>query len=173
MRTILDFIQDDHTAALKRIKRLEKMTEKSTKKTWDLTKELVEEVLLHAASEEKILYRAIKEKNESFRDFTLEGEIQHKLLESCLLLLLKFRPEKDGKYKAALSVVKKLLGHQGKEEEKEMFPKLKKSYRTSELQALGDEFKIAKKEIRPMIMMRLRGPRLKGHSSDSSRQTFH
>ena len=98
------------------IKCLEKMTEKSSKKTWDLTQELVEEVLLHAKTEEKVLYRAMKEKNVSFRDFTLEGDIEHKLLESCLMRLLK---------------------------------------------------------VRPKIMLKLRGPRLKGSSAASSRQTLH
>ncbi|MES2526997.1 MAG: hemerythrin domain-containing protein [Bdellovibrionota bacterium] len=172
--TILDLIKEDHDGAMEIIKRLEKMTEKPSKRAWDLTKELVEEVLLHAKTEEKVLYSAMKAKNISFRDFTLEGEIEHKLLESCLMGLLKVRPGEDGKYKAALSVVKELLEHHGKEEEeKELFPKLRKSYKRAELEEMGVEFKAMKKEIRPKIMLKLSGPRLKGASVNSAKQILH
>lgn len=172
---ILELIKADHDEAMKMVKRLEKLTEKPTKSTWNLTKELVQEVLLHAKTEEKVLYQTMKDKNESFRDFTLEGELEHKLLESTLMRLLKVRPGKDGHYKAALSVVKELLEHHGKEEEeKELFPKLRKAYKASQLREMGVEFETAKEEIRPKIMMKLSGPTLKSaHTLSGSRQTLH
>ena len=172
---ILDMIKEDHDEAMDMVKRLEKMTEKPSKSTWTLTQDLVEEVLVHAKTEEKILYRAMKEKSESFRDFTLEGEIEHKLLESTLLRLLRVKPGKDGKYKAALSVVKELLEHHGKEEEeKELFPKLRKAYKPVELQEMGREFKMLKEEIRPKIILKLRAPIMKGSQNAlGSKQTLH
>ncbi len=172
---ILELIKADHDEASKMIKRLEKMTEKPTKATWSLTMELVEEVLLHAKTEEKVLYNTMKEENESFRDMTLEAVIEHKLLESTLMRLLKVRPGKDGNYKAALSVVKELLEHHGKEEEeKEWFPKLRKKYSAAELKDMGREFEAMKKEIRPKIRMKLSGPTLKSaHTLSGSRQTLH
>ncbi len=175
MKNILDLIKEDHDEASKMIKRLEKMVEKPSKATWSLTKELVEEVLLHAKTEEKVLYNTMKEKNESFRDLTLEGVIEHKLLESTLMRLLKVRPGTDGNYKAALSVVKELLEHHGKEEEeKEWFPKIRKAYESSELQEMGREFETLKEEIRPKIRMKLSGPTLKSaHTLSGSRQTLH
>ncbi len=85
------------------------------------------------------------------------------------------RPGKDGNYKAALSVVKELLEHHGKEEEeKELFPKLRKTYKSDELQEMGREFESLKEEIRPKIRMKLSGPTLKSaHTFSGSRQTLH
>lgn len=160
---------------MKMVKRLEKMAEKPSPKTWSMTLELVEEVLLHAKTEEKVLYNTMKEESEDFRDFTLEGTIEHKLLESTLMRLLKVKPSEDGQFKAALTVVKELLEHHGKEEEEEeLFPKLRKAYKAAELKEMGEEFKSVKEEIRPKIMLKLRGSKLKGSSSMSgSRQTLH
>ncbi len=175
MKNILDLIKEDHDDAMKMIKRLEKMTEKPNKATWSLTKELVEEVLLHAKTEEKVLYNTVKEESEFYRDFTLEGVIEHKLLESTLMRLLRVRPGKDGNYKAALSVVKELLEHHGKEEEeKELFPKARKAFKSSELVEMGREFEKLKEDIRPKIRMKLSGLTLKSaHTLSGSRQTLH
>lgn len=170
---ILDLLKKDHDEAMAMIKRLEKMADKPNKKTWSLTLELVEEVLLHAKAEEKALYSVIKKKNEDFRDFTLEGDIEHKLLENTLKRLLKVRPGEDGRYKAALSVVKELLEHHGREEEeKEYFPKIKKAYKSSELEEMGRDFKIMKEEIRPSIQLKLRPVRKMGPVRES-RQNLH
>lgn len=171
---ILELIKEDHEEAMKLIKRLEKMTDTANKTSWKLTLELVEEVLLHAKTEEKVLYTAMKKKNEDFRDFTLEGDIEHKLLESTLKRLLKVRPGKDGHFKAALSVVKELLEHHGKEEEeKEYFPKIKKAYKSSELEEMGKKFKTVKEELRPSIVMKLRQSARSGRATSESRQTLH
>lgn len=169
---ILDLIKKDHDEALAMIKKLEKMTESATEKTWALTKELVTEVLLHAKAEEKLLYNSCRERSEELRDFTLEGIIEHKLLESTLKRLLKVRPGEDGKFKAALSVVKELLEHHGKEEEeKEIFPKLKKAYAKEELVELGKEFKSLKEELRPKYSVtRLRST---APATTASHQTLH
>lgn len=170
---VLQLIKEDHDEALKLIKRLEKSAEKASQATWKLTVELVEAMLLHAKTEEKVLYSAMKEKSEDFRDFTLEGDIEHKLLESTLKRLLKVKPGKDGEFKAALTVVKELLEHHGKEEEeKEYFPKIRKAFKSSELEDMGEEFITLKEKLRPSIEMKLRKPAASRMRVESSR-TLH
>ncbi len=172
--SILTLIKKDHDEAMRMIKRLEKMAEKPTAATWKQVMTLVEEVLLHSKAEEKVLYGAMRRKSEDFRDFTLEGEIEHKLLESTLKRLLKVKPGKDGRFKAALSVVKELLEHHGKEEEeKEYFPKIRKAYKAAELQSMGQQFKDLKEELRPSIQLNIRQPLIGAGMIRESRQTLH
>jgi hemerythrin superfamily protein len=171
---ILQLIKEDHDEAMRMIEDLEKKTEKDTKATWNLTQTLVEEVLLHAKTEEKVLYSSMREKNEDFRDFTLEGDIEHKLLESTLKRLLKIKPGKDGRFKATLTVVKELLKHHGKEEEeKEYFPKIRKAYKTAELVEMGEEFKTMKEKLRPSIETKIRRPPMKSPMSIETNTTVH
>ncbi len=128
------------------------MTESPSHEADKLTHEFVVSVLLHAKSEEKGLYDMISSKKEEFKDFTLEGTLEHSLVENTLKRLLAVKPGGNGEFKAALSVTKELLEHHTKEEEEEeLFPKIKKTFSSEERDQMGQLMIEAKEKLRPEI----------------------
>ena len=149
---ILKLIKRDHEEAFEAIDKLEKMTDSPSHEADKLTHEFVVAVLLHAKSEEKGLYEMIASKKEGFKDFTLEGTIEHSLVENTLKRLLAVKPGGNGEFKAALTVTKELLEHHAKEEEEEeLFPKIKKNFSAEERDQMGQVMIAAKEKLRPEI----------------------
>lgn len=149
---ILNTMKKDHRTALDLIESLEKCTDKADEKTRALVQKLCEEVKLHSQSEEKALYEACENKNVSLRDFALEGENEHHLIDEMLDKLASVPPGKDGEFKAALAVVKELLVHHAfEEEEKEAFPKIKKAFDTDERSQMAQTMDNYKEKIASQV----------------------
>jgi hemerythrin-like domain-containing protein len=150
---ILDMIREDHDEALNLIKKLDKLSEEApTAKVERTVRELVIAVKLHAKSEEVALYAGIQAAKRDFRDFVLEAYNEHELLDHMLDKLLLLEAGEDGELKAALSVCKDLIEHHGKEEEeKELFPKLKKFFSAEELMGMGNQMQNEKERLRSGI----------------------
>ncbi len=117
---ILKLIKKDHDEAFAIIEKLGHMTDKPTSAAEKLTLELVTEVILHAKSEEEGLYDSIEGAKEEFKDFVLEGVIEHSLVENTLMRLLATKPGGNGEFKAALEVTKELPEHHAQEEEEKV-----------------------------------------------------
>jgi hemerythrin superfamily protein len=167
--TILDMIREDHDAALALIKKLDPLSEEAhTKKVDGMVRELVLSVKLHAKSEEAALYEGIREAKKDFRDFVLESYNEHECLDLMLDKLLDLEAGDDGELKAALAVVKELIEHHGKEEEeKELFPKLKKAFTADELMAMGSTMQEEKERLRPIIEKEIEAVPVSADSEDS------
>ena len=149
---ILKLIKKDHDEAFETIEKLEKMTDSPSHNAEKMTQEFAIAVLLHAKSEEKGLYEMIESEKEDFKDFTLEGFIEHSLVENTLKRLLSVKPGGNGEFKAALTVTKELLEHHAKEEEEEeLFPKIKKNFSAEERDQMGQLMLAAKEKFRPEI----------------------
>lgn len=149
---ILKLIEKDHKNVKKIIKQLEPLADKPTHEAEKLTQELFIELLLHAKSEEKALYLMCEKENEKFRDFALEGFIEHKLIEDTLKKLLSIKPGGNGEFKALLTVTKELVEHHAEEEEEEeMFPKLRRNFSDEERAEMGQNMLEAKEILRPRI----------------------
>jgi hypothetical protein len=154
---ILKLIETDHKKAKKIVKQLEKLADKPSAKTTTLARELWVEVKVHAQAEEKILYTACQEKNETLRDFALEGHHEHRLLDEMLDVLVLTRSGPDGEFKAALSVVQELLEHHAEEEEeKEMFPKLRRAFKKEDRELLGAQMEDLKTRLKPKLQEKLK-----------------
>jgi hypothetical protein len=136
---IRDLIREDHDEALELIEKLMKVAEKpATAESAAMTQKLVTAVTLHAKAEEAGLYAALEDAKKDLRDFSLEGYNEHACLDLMLDKLAGLEPGEDGEYKAALTVVKELIEHHGKEEEEgEVFPKLARAFSADELEAFG------------------------------------
>jgi hemerythrin superfamily protein len=135
---ILKKLKKDHRTAFALIEKLEKRIEKNDEKTQELVQKLCEEVSIHAKSEEKALYTMCEKKNVTLRDFALEGKNEHYLIDEMLAKLNSTAPGENGKFKAALCVIKELLEHHAlHDEEEEMFPKIKKAFTDEERKEMG------------------------------------
>ncbi|RYZ95863.1 MAG: hypothetical protein EOP11_24265, partial [Proteobacteria bacterium] len=136
---ILALIRKDHGEAKDLFRRLEARAEIPSIETEELVVQLVTEILLHAKSEEKALYKFCRTRGKSLREFALEGHVEHKLLEIALKRLSVVPPGPDGKFKAVLKVAKELFTHHAiEEEEKETFSKIMSAFSLPEREAMGD-----------------------------------
>ena len=97
----------------------------------------------HAEIEEEVFYPAVRNaiEDEGVMD---EAEVEHGGIKRLVEELKEMEPD-DGLYDARMIVLTEYVKHHVKEEEGEMFPKVKKS--TLDLKALGTELMERKKEI--------------------------
>jgi hemerythrin superfamily protein len=97
----------------------------------------------HAEIEEEVFYPAVRKVIED-EDVMDEAEVEHGAIKRLVEELKEMVPD-DGLYDAKVTVLTEYVKHHVKEEEGEMFPKVKKS--GVDLKALGTEMMERKKEI--------------------------
>jgi hemerythrin superfamily protein len=107
--------------------------------------ELADKLAAHAAIEEKIFYPAVMAKQTE--DILLESVEEHLSVKRLLADMMKLDVTDDA-FDAKLSVIKEQLQHHAhEEEEKELFPKVKKLLAKDELEALGDQMQAKFEEL--------------------------
>jgi hypothetical protein len=99
--------------------------------------ELADKLAAHSTIEEKLFYPAVIAKQTE--EILLESVEEHLAIKRVLADMLELEPD-DEHFKAKLSVLKEELEHHAhEEEEKELFPKVKKLMEKDELDGLGNE----------------------------------
>lgn len=99
----------------------------------------------HAAAEEEIFYPAAREVLGEDVDLVDEADVEHASAKELIAQLEASSPGDDDHYDAKVKVLGEYIEHHVKEEESEMFPKIKKS--DLDLDALGHEIAVRKEEI--------------------------
>lgn len=133
----------------------------SSKKPADkkvLLEQIVKELNVHAAAEEKLVYPTLKETD---ADGTNEAYEEHHVVEGMLKELMGVQ-EINELVDAKVKVLSELVKHHVKEEEKTLLPEIKES--GADLNDLGNDFK-AEKE-------RLKGIDLKPGSANTNAKKF-
>ena len=104
---------------------------------------------VHAGIEEQIFYPAYREASGTKKgeDLTLEAYEEHRVADR-LISELRALPNTDETWGAKLKVLKENLEHHIKEEETELFPKVKKAQAEGkDLGEAGDEYKQGDKAL--------------------------
>ena len=101
----------------------------------DLVERICTELTIHAAIEEEIFYPAVREAIEE-DDLMDEADVEHASAKDLIAQLESADPG-DDHYDAKVTVLGEMIDHHVKEEEGEMFPKVRKS--GMDLAALGQE----------------------------------
>jgi hemerythrin superfamily protein len=117
----------------------------SSKKASDkkvLLEQIVKELNIHAAAEEKLVYPSLKEHD---KDGVNEAYEEHHVVEGVLSELLSVQ-EIDELVDAKVKVLSELVKHHVKEEEKTLLPEIKAS--GANLTELGAEFKAEKERLK-------------------------
>lgn len=94
--------------------------------------QIIAELTVHAAAEEKLIYPLVEKKDS---DMSLEAVEEHHLIKILLKELSNFDGSEEN-FKAKVTVLKEVVEHHVKEEEHELFPKLKEM--DTDLMALGE-----------------------------------
>ena len=138
-------LKDDHRTVKELFRRYKQLGEKATKTKQAVVEKVVRELSIHAAIEEEFLYPTIRQAlPEEGLKLATEGLEEHRAAKRLLSDIdgaMPEGPEFEGRFKLLMEDVL----HHMKEEEGELFPKLRSSVDREGLVRLGQIMKTAKK----------------------------
>ena len=103
----------------------------------------------HARAEEKVVYDRLTAKRATEdRLIGFEGNVEHELADALLMKASKLRNKMAPEWTATIKVLKEMLGHHIREEEGDVFGKVRELFKHAERDAMGLEFEAEKKKIR-------------------------
>lgn len=144
---VLHLLAEDHKRVLKMFDEFEELKEENSEDE-EAMQQLVElacaELTIHAQLEEEIFYPAAREAIDDM-DLLDEAEVEHASARQLITELAAMQPG-DDLYEAKFTVLGEYVKHHIQEEEKELFPKVKKS--ELDLMELAEEIRERKLELR-------------------------
>ena len=141
-------LKADHKKVKGLLEDLESTSERGAKKREKLLGQIEKELQVHTDIEETIFYPAFREavaKKED-REMYFEALEEHHVVKLVLPEMKETDPASE-EFGAKSKVLKELVKHHAKEEEKEMFPAAKKVLDKDELIELGGRMEARKKEL--------------------------
>jgi len=140
----ITLLKDDHKTVEGLFKRFEQAGDRAYKAKRKLVDRMIHELAVDASIEEQLFYPAAREHVESAEDVVLESLEEHHIVKWTLSELEKMDPQ-DERFDAKVTVLMESVRHHVKEEEKDMFPKIRKAMEASDLKDLGAQMEAAKK----------------------------
>jgi hemerythrin superfamily protein len=141
----LEMLKEDHQKVTRMFDQFEKMKEDEDDDAKQLLVETAcAELTVHTQIEEEIFYPALREVLDE-TDLLDEAEVEHASAKQLITELNAMQPG-DDLYEAKFTVLGEYVKHHIQEEEKEIFPKVKKA--KMDLEALGEELRERKMELR-------------------------
>ena len=139
-------LMKDHRDVKKLFNAYQKLAnaEASATQRLGFVKEICEALFLHATVEEEIFYPAMRATAVDAKDELDEAEVEHASVKELVAQIQSMDPD-DELYNAKVKVLGEYVDHHVREEEREMFPKAKKS--GMELEDIGQQIKTRKKEL--------------------------
>jgi hemerythrin superfamily protein len=131
----LKLLEEQHAEVEELLTKLENVRSEEKRKA--LFTEMADKLAAHATIEEKLFYPAVKSRKTE--DLVLESTEEHLSIKRVLADMLTLEVD-DEQFDAKLSVLKEQVDHHAhEEEEKELFPKVRKLLSKDELEGLGGE----------------------------------
>ncbi|WP_307189097.1 hemerythrin domain-containing protein [Massilia putida] len=134
----------DHREVADMFEQFDQLGDRATTSKEKLKDKICKALIAHTTIEEEIFYPAVREKIEEGEDMVDEAVVEHAAAKDLIKQLQEMAPD-DELYDAKVKVLGEQIDHHVKEEEKEMFPKVKKS--GLDLLALGQEMAMRKQEL--------------------------
>lgn len=135
----------DHREVAEMFEQFEQLGDRATTSKEKLKDKICKALIAHTTIEEEIFYPAVRAANvEEGEDMVDEAVVEHAAAKDLIQQLQEMQPD-DELYDAKVKVLSEQIEHHVKEEEKEMFPKVKKS--GLDLLALGQEMAMRKQEL--------------------------
>lgn len=135
----ITMLKDDHKTVKKLFREFEKADEGRKKRIAD---QIVEELSVHSALEEQIFYPAARESLPD-GDTVLEAVEEHHVVAWICSELMGMDTD-DERFEPKVIVMKEMVEHHIKEEEDEMFPKMREALGRKVLQEIGARMEEAK-----------------------------
>jgi hemerythrin-like domain-containing protein len=139
----IELLEEDHDYVKKAYRRFQKMDhEEEREEMQALVKAVCAALKVHMRIEEEVFYPAVRKKIKD-ADLMHEAQIEHDSAKTLIRQLERMKPA-DPRYPAAFTVLCEYVEHHVKEEEDEMFPKVRRA--GLNLKALGA--KLMQRKIR-------------------------
>ena len=139
----LKLLKQDHEEVEQLFEEFDHAGDRAHKTKEKIVRSLIEDLAKHAAIEEQIFYPAVRELTGD-DGAVLEALEEHHVVKWTLSELDGMDPE-DERFDAKVMVLKENVLHHAKEEEREMFPKVREALTPAELRMLGEELEKAKR----------------------------
>ena len=139
----LKLLKQDHEEVEQLFEEFDRAGDRAHKTKEKIVRSLIEDLAKHAAIEEQIFYPAVRELTGE-DDAVFEALEEHHVVKWTLSELDGMDPE-DERFDAKVAVLKENVLNHAKEEEREMFPQVRKALTPAELRMLGEEMEKAKK----------------------------
>ena len=141
----LTLLKDDHDKVKGMLSKLDDTTERAEVTRTEGLAKLKQELTVHEAIEEEILYPALIEFAKT-KDITLEAFEEHHVVDM-IMAELEQTPVEDETWAAKLTVMKENLEHHIEEEEDDMFKKARQVMDEAELEELGERMSARKAQL--------------------------
>lgn len=129
-------LKADHQAVEAKFARYEKLGERALKAKATVVADVIKALSAHAAIEEALFYPAVRERLADQEDQVLEALEEHHVVKWTLSELDGMSPDHE-RFNAKFTVLMEGVRHHVKEEEKELFPRVRKGFTRGELVELG------------------------------------
>ncbi|WP_371869527.1 hemerythrin domain-containing protein [Telluria antibiotica] len=134
----------DHREVHEMFEQFEQLGDRARATKEKLKEKICKALIAHTTIEEEIFYPAVREQIEDGEDMVDEATVEHAAAKDLIQQLQEMDPD-DELFDAKVKVLGEQIDHHVEEEEKEMFPKVKKS--GLDLLALGQEMAMRKQEL--------------------------
>ena len=145
----IQLLKQDHKTVRELLAELESTTKRASKRRAELVAKLAQEIDVHTRIEEEIFYPAFKEAGDKSDDAKLyfEAKEEHRAAgEMVLPDLLKTAPDSE-EFGGRAKVLKEMIEHHAREEEREMFPRARELFTAAELRDLGERMQERKEAL--------------------------
>ena len=144
----INLLKADHKKVKGMLEDLESTTERGAKTREKLLAQIETELTVHTSIEEEIFYPAFRDavKKKEDRELYFEAIEEHHVVKVVLPEIKETDPASET-FGAKSKVLKELVTHHAKEEEREMFPAAKKVLSDDELEQLGERMQARKDQL--------------------------
>lgn len=152
----IDQLIDDHEAVNELFERYDRLMEKGTaRQKATLAAKICTELKVHTQVEEALFYPAARAALEDEGDLFDEAVVEHASAKSLIAQIEAGSPE-EALYDAKVVVLGEYIRHHVKEEEEEMFPKVRKT--RLDLDALGKDMRALRRTVQAELKAEPRTP---------------
>ena len=140
----ITLLRDDHKTVERLFKRFEKAGEHAFVEKREIVDRIIEELSVHAAIEEQVFYPVARATVPGTEDIALESLEEHHIVKWVLSELTDLEPSNE-RFDAKVTVLIENVRHHVKEEEQELFPKIRGALGRKVLADVGEALAAAKR----------------------------
>ncbi len=142
----IELLKQQHREVDGLFEEFEKAGDRAVKTRQRLCMQIADALAVHASIEEQIFYPEAKESTEKVEDLLRESVEEHLSVKRLLAEILETDAE-DAQLEARITVLKEQVQHHVEEEEKELFPKVKKACSAEQLEEMGGRMERMAKQL--------------------------
>jgi hypothetical protein len=145
---ILALLREDHKTMKDLFSKMEKTTERGAASRRKLLDRIAREIKAHTTAEEETFYQKFRDaaESEDAKEMYYEANEEHHVVDLVLPELLETDPATPV-FGAKATVMRELVEHHMKEEEKEMFKQARELFSKEELLEMGKAFAARKRQV--------------------------